>query len=265
MGANFHTAYADGVTHFARAADMEAPLSTLDRALTYQKGAFIGCDGAVSWAAGTLTWTGTIHIYFNTAAGNAVHNSIAAGSIALADGEFCYTNLSETHNTALTVAKAAIPANAASNFVAYNRLLLGYRNAADDGFYPVALAGCMNQTRYYERKSVEAAANITASASVTITLNIPAGSRLLGVQFRVDTALATGNTWDAAYSGGSTTSLATGQAVAKNTKLQKLHVSEIASDITNIAITRNGGGDFSAQGTIRAIAYYETINEMVNA
>lgn len=144
MGNNFHNPWVDLTAQF-QAADMNAPLSTLDRALTYQKGALIGCDGTISWAAGTLTWSDTIHIYFNSAAGNAIHNTIAAGNIALSDGEFAYVDLSETNDAALTVAKAAIPNGTASNFITYNRLLLGYRNTADDGFYPVALAGVIAQ------------------------------------------------------------------------------------------------------------------------
>ncbi|OPY78228.1 MAG: hypothetical protein A4E65_02382 [Syntrophorhabdus sp. PtaU1.Bin153] len=49
------------------------------------------------------------------------------------------------------------------------------------------------------------------------------------------------------------------------TKVQKLHVTEIATATTDIVITKNGGGSFTAQGTIRAIAYYETISAMVDA
>lgn len=140
MGANYYTAWIDDTTRF-RASDMNAPLITIDRALTYFKGTFIGCDGVVSWSAGTLTWSDTIHIYFNRADGDACHNTIAAGSIALSDSEFAYVDLSETNDAAVTVAKAALSPDNASNFITYNRLLLGYRNAADDGFYPEELSG----------------------------------------------------------------------------------------------------------------------------
>jgi hypothetical protein len=40
---------------------------------------------------------------------------------------------------------------------------------------------------------------------------------------------------------------------------------DITSNTTNIAITKNGGGSFTAQGTIRAIAYYEVMNAMADA
>lgn len=120
----------------------------------------------------------------------------------------------------------------------------------------------------FQRLSVEATADITASASITITLGIPTSARLLGVQLRVDSALATGETWDAAWSGGSTTAIATAQAVAKNTKVTAMYDANAATDITsnttNIAITKNGGGSFTAQGRIRAIAYYMVLSTMAD-
>jgi hypothetical protein len=112
------------------------------------------------------------------------------------------------------------------------------------------------------RTMVETTAMITADTVITIPVAILSGSRLLGCQMRVDTALATGDLWDAAYVGGSTTSLCSSQAVAKNTKCNKMHAAEIATDATNVAITKNGGGSFTAQGVIRAICYYESFEAM---
>ena len=119
--------------------------------------------------------------------------------------------------------------------------------------------------------SKESYSDIEGDASTTIGLNIPSGARLLGSQLRVDAALATGETWDAAWSGGSSTSIAAAQAVAKNTKVSQFYINningatDITSNTTNIAITKNGGGSFTAQGTIRAIAYYEVMNAMADA
>lgn len=112
---------------------------------------------------------------------------------------------------------------------------------------------------------VEATANIEADTSTTITLAIPAGVRLLGAQLRVDTALTATELWDAAFSGGSLTALGTAQAVAKSTKLNKMFVDEITTDVTNVAITKNGGGSFTAAGTIRALVFYETFKTAANA
>jgi hypothetical protein len=115
----------------------------------------------------------------------------------------------------------------------------------------------------FTRLFSEATANITADASITIQVNIPATSRIIGCQLRVDAALATGELWDAAYSGGSTDAIATGQAVAQNTKVNSLTTATVTSE-TDIAITKNGGGSFTAQGTIRAIVYYETFETMAS-
>lgn len=104
-------------------------------------------------------------------------------------------------------------------------------------------------------------ANITADATVTIQTNIPSGAKILGVQMRVDVALAAGETWIAAYSGGASQNIATDQAVAQNTKVNKFFdenaATAIASAETDIAITKTGGGAFTAQGTLRAVVYYE--------
>jgi hypothetical protein len=103
-------------------------------------------------------------------------------------------------------------------------------------------------------KFYEATANIEADASTTITLSIPATAKIRGCQLRVDSALAATELWDANYSGGSTAAICSAQAVAANTKVNS-HTTDITTDTTNIAITKNGGGNFTAQGTIRAIVY----------
>lgn len=119
----------------------------------------------------------------------------------------------------------------------------------------------------YTRKSVEATGTPAGTTTYfDITLNIPASSKLLGVQLRVDTALTAGETWSAAYITGSTTAIASvGTAVAKSTKVNKMHVDEITSATTNIRITRDAGNFTNAVGVIRAIAYYEVLETLSNA
>lgn len=141
MGNNFFTPYSNSTpkTAFTVAA-MGAPLVELDKAITYgTKRPIVHTDGDITWSGGTLTWAGTIRILFNTAAGLTVQNTIAAGNIALSDNEFCYVTLSETNNAALTMSKAAITTAAASNFLTLGILVMGYRNTANDEFYPVFL------------------------------------------------------------------------------------------------------------------------------
>jgi hypothetical protein len=123
-----------------------------------------------------------------------------------------------------------------------------------------------------EIHAAEAAANITAAHTITIQVDVPAGSKILGAQLRVDSALAAGETWDAAYVTGATQSIATGQAVAKDTKVNAFFDANAATDIasaeTDITIQKNSnpGVDlFTAQGNIRAIVYYQAFNAMANA
>ena len=140
MGANFHTAYTDGTTIFA-ASSMEAPLSDLDRAISYGKNVIIHCDGALSYStvSGQLTWSGALRFLFVRADGQLVQNNVAAGGVALGDNQMAYVDLSETSDAAITVLAATLATAAASTTKAYNRLVLGYRSATGGKFYPVAL------------------------------------------------------------------------------------------------------------------------------
>ncbi|MBE9485455.1 MAG: hypothetical protein IMY74_11440 [Bacteroidetes bacterium] len=118
----------------------------------------------------------------------------------------------------------------------------------------------------YKSTKSEATANITADATVTIQVNVPTNTKLLGVQMRVDTALTGGETWIAAYSGGASQNIVTDAAVAKNTKVNKFFdehaATAITSGETDIAITKTGGGAFTAAGVLRAIAYYQELVAM---
>ena len=110
---------------------------------------------------------------------------------------------------------------------------------------------------------------ITATSTISTAVDVPTGSKIIGAQLRVDSALATGDTWDAAYGGGSSSTIATSQAVAKNTKVNTLFNTNAATDITSAAlfvnITKNGGGNFTAQGAIRALVYYQAMTALGDA
>jgi len=122
----------------------------------------------------------------------------------------------------------------------------------------------LGTTGGFTRAVSENSVNITAAATCTIEVNIPATSRIIGVQLRVDTALTAGELWDASFSGGSTDSICTGQAVAKSTKVNALPSIVVTSE-TDIAITKNGGGSFTAAGNIRAWVYYEYLETVADA
>jgi hypothetical protein len=179
MGTNYHNAWAASVTQFT-AASMNPAIAALDKAITYAtKSPILHCDGEITWSNGTLTWTGTIRILFNTEAGLVVQNMIAAGSIAIADNQFCYVDLSETNDAALTMAVAAVTTNAASNFLTIARLVLAYRNTTNDELYPVFLPVKLKDPN----KMVQ---TLTDAASVTINWSL--GSTAL---ITLDRALTT--------------------------------------------------------------------------
>lgn len=105
-----------------------------------------------------------------------------------------------------------------------------------------------------------------SGATKSTTLNIPSGARLLAAQLCVNTAVTDDggdDTWSAAFSGGSTTAIATGAAAAKQTKINLQIVDQITSDVTNITFTPNGGS-FST-GVIEVLVYYEELTAMANA
>jgi hypothetical protein len=138
---NFHTAWADSTTLF-KASSMNPALASLDKAITKLKNISIGGGGTVTYvkATGVLSWSATINIRFTSDAGLTVLNTIAAGNVTLTDDQFAYVDLSETTGTALTVTAASFPAGgAASTFMAYNRLILAYRDTTSDNIYSVYL------------------------------------------------------------------------------------------------------------------------------
>jgi hypothetical protein len=140
MGSNFHTPWVDGTTHF-NAAEVNPAFASLDQALTKLKNLIVHCDGAIDYhpLSGILYWAGVLRFLFNATDGKACANVVDAGMIQLADNEFAYVDLSETNGATVTVEKAEVAAGSASNFIAFNRVVLGYRNAVSNDFFPVAL------------------------------------------------------------------------------------------------------------------------------
>jgi hypothetical protein len=140
MGSNFHTPWVDGVTHF-NAAEVNPAFVSLDAAITKGKNLIVHCDGAIDYhpLSGILYWSGVLRFIFNATDGKACTNQAAAGSVQLDDNEFAYVDLSETNGAEITVEKTAVVAGSASNFIAFNRIVLGYRNAVSNDFFPVAL------------------------------------------------------------------------------------------------------------------------------
>ena len=177
-GNNYFTPFAANVTPFTAAA-LNAPLILHDKVLSYAtKSIIVHCDGNITWAAGVLTWSGTIRILFNREDGQAIQNTISATNISLADNEFCYVDLSETNDTALTMQKAAITTGSASNFLTVARVVMAYRNTASHELYAAWLPikySIIDPTRYLDGRVQP----ITPGASVTIDWSLGETATLL--------------------------------------------------------------------------------------
>lgn len=97
---------------------------------------------------------------------------------------------------------------------------------------------------------------ITNAATATISIEIPTGVKIIGVQIHVKSALAGGETWDAELNDGAQLELiCENQAVAKNTNVNSFSLGVITGGTTDIIISPNGGGVFTAQGEIEATVY----------
>jgi hypothetical protein len=139
MGSNFHTPYTSSTPW--KVANMNNPLSELDIGITYNHNVIVSSAAPITYdkSTGTLAWTGTIYVYFNDSSGEAKYNWIGASSVVVADNEFVYIDLSETDGQETSVATASITTGSASNFIAYNRFILAYRDTTSDDLYQVGL------------------------------------------------------------------------------------------------------------------------------
>jgi len=104
----------------------------------------------------------------------------------------------------------------------------------------------------------EATGTATAAATFNIATQVPSGAQIIGCQLRVDTALSAN--FDSAYNTGATAAISTNSAKEVNTKVNLMFDSNAATNIasaaTDITITKNAGGNFTAGGVVRAIVYY---------
>lgn len=105
-----------------------------------------------------------------------------------------------------------------------------------------------------------------AKTSDTTTISIPAGAKLLGASFNVNTAVTDDdgdNTWSAAFITGASESLASGAAAAQNTKVNSLTANdEVATATTEIQFTANGS-NFTA-GVIEIVVYYMELTSLAD-
>ena len=167
----------------------------------------------------------------------------------------------DTNNKALQIAGPAVGAN---NYSIYSNATAQSYFAGDIGQGDSSPQGNQQWSDAQGHgglvlKSYSADATITANATITAQVNVPTGAKVVGVQLHVKTALAGGNTWDAAFTNIATTAIATNQAVAQNTNVSFFYDVSAATDIAtgevDVAITKNAGGAFTATGVIEVIIY----------
>lgn len=106
----------------------------------------------------------------------------------------------------------------------------------------------------------------TGATAVSTSITIPSGARLIAVGLNVDVAVTNDgdDTWAAAFSGGSTTTIAAaGTGAAQNTKISLILNDEITSSATEITFTPQSA-NFTA-GSIEAVVWYEEITALANA
>lgn len=107
---------------------------------------------------------------------------------------------------------------------------------------------------------------LAAASTSDTSFDIPSGALLKACSFNVDDTIsddAGDDTWSAAFTGGSSTALASGAAATINTKVNTNIVPEVASATTNIRFTANGG-NFDG-GIIEVQCYYEDLTSLDDA
>lgn len=118
---------------------------------------------------------------------------------------------------------------------------------------------------HIKRKVASKTIAIPEDNSVAMGIVVPENSMIIAVLLNVDEALGEGETWDAALSGGDTTSIGTENAVDQDTKLNMMFENPpVTSDDTDITISRNSGDFSDAGGKITGVIIYEEVSELPN-
>jgi hypothetical protein len=132
------------------------------------------------------------------------------------------------------------------------------------------IAAIQGTTGGWEIKSYESTTGALSGASGSCAVNVPAGAKLIGTQFRVDTLITSGDgatTWKATYATGSTQIATTGQAFTKNTKVNAFFDTNAATDIMagTLAITIEPNSNTFSAGVVRCISYASVFTAMDDA
>ena len=119
------------------------------------------------------------------------------------------------------------------------------------------------------RAYVTASVSASGGATETILVNVPTGTKVIATQIRLDSIVILGGggvSLSFAYGVGTVQSIATGVALAQNTKVNKFYETNVDTDITSgittIIVTPDAGTITS--GTISAVVYYEYLTSITD-
>lgn len=169
---------------------------------------------------------------------------------------------SEVNDLSTAVTWANIPdANVPESSVTQHRAAIFTENQFS---YKVLAEGATASLNLVVAREVLA---VGSGTTATTTIVIPTGARLEAVQCNVDVAVTTSganNTFDVAFSGGSTTSVETGVAGTLNTKVDQMLVPEKTTGATEITLTAGNAENFST-GSVEILVYYYALTSMADA
>lgn len=117
---------------------MNAPLETLDKAITLTRSAVVHCDGNINWdgVTGVLSWDAPLRIIAaDDGDGKMFTNVVSSGSLTLSTGKIAYVALS-TVDGAAAIATSTSFSTASTMLIPSSLVILGVVNSSKLQFYP---------------------------------------------------------------------------------------------------------------------------------
>lgn len=143
MGHLYHSSITTATMFHAD--DLNPPLSTIDKAISFAKNSLMSDGGDISWdsTAGTLSWSKPIVItVIDPDSGNMALNTLASGNITIPQSNYAYIDLSTANGATVSATYVAFSATAtaiATALVPANRFVLGAVDTSLD-FYSKGLS-----------------------------------------------------------------------------------------------------------------------------
>lgn len=136
MGVNYHSSWSTATLF--KAADMNAPLETLDKAITLTRSAAVHCDGNIGWngVTGVLSWDAPLRIIAaDDGDGKMFTNVVSSGSLTLSTGKIAYVPVSTVDGAGATATSVSF-STASTMLIPSSFVILGVVNSSRLQFYP---------------------------------------------------------------------------------------------------------------------------------